>query len=88
MYLCDIVCYNDKLDLTLLSWIQLCYVECDYAMLDICWDYDRYYSILDIRHDYAILNVVSYVCLFDLILYVPSTIFQSNRDGSSGLNQY
>ena len=25
--------------------------------------------------------------LFDLILYVPSTIFQLNRDGS-GLNQY
>ena len=24
-----------------------------------------------------------YVCLFDLILYVPSTIFQLNRDGSS-----
>ena len=23
------------------------------------------------------------VCLFDLILYVPSTIFQLNRDGSS-----
>ena len=26
--------------------------------------------------------------LFDLILYVPSTIFQLNRDGSSWLNQY
>ena len=25
----------------------------------------------------------SFVCLFDLILYVPSTIFQLNRDGSS-----
>ena len=23
------------------------------------------------------------LCLFDLILYVPSTIFQLNRDGSS-----
>ena len=23
------------------------------------------------------------VCLFDLIIYVPSTIFQLNRDGSS-----
>ena len=23
------------------------------------------------------------ICLFDLILYVPSTIFQLNRDGSS-----
>ena len=26
---------------------------------------------------------VSFVCLFDLIFYVPSTIFQFNRDGSS-----
>ena len=26
---------------------------------------------------------VYFVCLFDLILYVPSTIFQLNRDGSS-----
>ena len=25
----------------------------------------------------------SFVCLFDLILYVPSTIFQLNRDESS-----
>ena len=25
----------------------------------------------------------SFVCLFDLILDVPSTIFQLNRDGSS-----
>ena len=24
-----------------------------------------------------------FVCLFDLILYIPSTIFQLNRDGSS-----
>ena len=26
---------------------------------------------------------LSFVCLFDLILYVPSTISQLNRDGSS-----
>ena len=26
---------------------------------------------------------MSFVCLFDLILYVPSSIFQLNRDGSS-----
>ena len=25
---------------------------------------------------------MTFVCLFDLILYVPSTIFQLNRDGS------
>ena len=30
------------------------------------------------------VNLMSvFVCLFDLILYVPSTIFQLNRDGSS-----
>ena len=28
-------------------------------------------------------QVYMFVCLFDLILYVPSTIFQLNRDGSS-----
>ena len=27
--------------------------------------------------------ILKFVCLFDLILYVPSTIFQLNRDGSS-----
>ena len=27
--------------------------------------------------------IVCLFCLFDLILYVPSTIFQLNRDGSS-----
>ena len=29
------------------------------------------------------LRPMKFVCLFDLILYVPSTIFQLNRDGSS-----
>ena len=29
------------------------------------------------------LNTFMFVCLFDLILYVPTTIFQLNRDGSS-----
>ena len=27
--------------------------------------------------------IQTFVCLFDLILYVPSTIFQLNRGGSS-----
>ena len=27
--------------------------------------------------------ILVFVCLFDLILYVPSTIFQLNRDRSS-----
>ena len=27
-------------------------------------------------------KISNVVCLFDLILYVPSTIFQLNRDGS------
>ena len=29
-------------------------------------------------------KVCLFVCLFDLILYVPSTIFQLNRDGLPG----
>ena len=33
---------------------------------------------MEIRYDCAL-----FVCLLDLILYVPSTIFQLNRDGSS-----
>ena len=42
------------------------------------------------QYNFAVPNIrnISYVlfvfvCLFDLILYVPSTIFQLNRDGSS-----
>ena len=30
-----------------------------------------------------LIKHVCFVCLFDLILYVPSTIFQLYRDGSS-----
>ena len=29
------------------------------------------------------MHDLSFVCLFDLILYAPSTIFQLNRDGCS-----
>ena len=31
----------------------------------------------------SVCNRACWFCLFDLILYVPSTIFQLNRDGSS-----
>ena len=31
----------------------------------------------------SLQSVCLFVCLFDLILYVPSTIFQLNRDESS-----
>ena len=38
---------------------------------------------------YKLLNSIAvFVCLFDLIIYVPSTIFQLNRDVSSWMNQY
>ena len=42
-------------------------------------------SILARSHTYALGKIKwEFVCcLFDLILYVPSTIFQLNRDGSS-----
>ena len=32
---------------------------------------------------YLYIDKIHFVCLFDLILYVPSTIFQLNRDWSS-----
>ena len=38
----------------------------------------RFYDMFVIR-----IWLVLFVCLFDLILHVPSTIFQLNRDGSS-----
>ena len=49
------------------------------------------YLDLYVLGDYALISMGSfmrakYLCvfaLFDLILYVPSTIFQFNRDGSS-----
>ena len=34
-------------------------------------------------HINLLTSIVVFVCLFDLIIYVPSTIFQLNRDGSS-----
>ena len=40
-------------------------------------------SILLGRPDPVKYTVILVDCLFDLILYVPSTIFQLNRDGSS-----
>ena len=52
-------------------------------------DGDRNISITGILrkniHNRAsnIMQYPSFVCLFDLILYVPSTVFQLNRDGSS-----
>ena len=32
---------------------------------------------------WVIIHIYTFVCLFDLILYVPPTIFQLNRDRSS-----
>ena len=32
---------------------------------------------------YKCLVLILFVCLFELILYIPSTTFQLNRDGSS-----
>ena len=31
----------------------------------------------------SLVKLIGKFCLFDLILYIPSTIFQLNRDGSS-----
>ena len=35
------------------------------------------------EENFALFSAMTVNCLFDLILYVPSTIFQLNRDGSS-----
>ena len=34
------------------------------------------------------LDIQGLFCLFDLILYIPSTIFQLCWNGSSGFNEY
>ena len=36
-----------------------------------------------IAYIYILLQISKIFVLFDLILYIPSTIFQLNRDGSS-----
>ena len=44
--------------------------------------YDKQADIIDAFYTTS-RYLDDFVCLFDLILYVPSTIFQLNRDGSS-----
>ena len=44
--------------------------------------YLSFKSVCNEEHKEVICNM-TYFCLFDLILYVPSTIFQLYRDGSS-----
>ena len=66
--------------------------------ITLCFLTLRHHVFLIWFHDWNLLNVMSpqkqitdvslvlkdsFVCLFDLILYVPSTIFQLNRDRSS-----
>ena len=51
------------------------------CILSLSYAYSNYvkvWGIISLNFD----NVLKY-CLFNLILYVPSTIFQLNRDGSS-----
>ena len=48
----------------------------------ICSNFSQKYQLLSVIHVSIILFD------FDLILYVPSTIFQLNRTGLPGLNQY
>ena len=54
-------------------------------------DHDRHFGGPDLDptvcKGYQQIMLV-FVCLFDLILYFPSTIFQLGRDGLPGLNQY
>ena len=45
-------------------------------------------SSCDLKKTHYIYSFPVFVCLFDLILYVPSTIFSYKRMGLPGLNQY
>ena len=50
--------------------------------------YTYFYSVQMVQATTSVLLKLGWFaedvfCLFDLILYVPSTIFQLNRDGSS-----
>ena len=51
-------------------------------------DYDtavrnKYGATHELAIEVRIAENLVFVCLIDLIIYVPSTIFQLNRDGSS-----
>ena len=53
-------------------------------MVNLTWQYElSTYAEVGLGSSLLIFIVVLFVCLFDLILYVPSTIFQLYRDGSS-----
>ena len=52
----------------------------DHLFFVLCFTCFRICSLLPFGH---LLGMFSLFCLFDLILYVPSTIFQLYRDGSS-----
>ena len=55
---------------------------CAYAISNnpVCWPFtSRFWTLLLVDENTHTFGF----CLFDLILYVPSTIFQLNRDGSS-----
>ena len=41
------------------------------------------YTVLEINPNNNNKNIMIFVCWFDLILYIPSTIFQLSREGSS-----
>ena len=56
----------------------------DPRMVNLTWQYElSTYEEVGLGSSLLIFIVVLFVCLFDLILYVPSTIFQLYRDGSS-----
>ena len=62
------------------SWIQKFKVEFSQkvVLIDVALADYKNYKLL-----WLIFSLSIFVCLFDFILYLPSTIFQLNRDGSS-----
>ena len=59
------------------------------VLLGVCKDQMRYLHLaLGVLDDIAHSNNFMFVCLFDLILYVHSTIFQLCGTVLPGFNQY
>ena len=72
-----------KLALRLYCWISFDTVfSCMYYLVHI-FLLSPFHTLSTISNWSPSIFYVSFVCLFDLILYVPSTIFQFIRDGSS-----
>ena len=67
----------------LLNFIRLEFVIKISVLSSFYWPFYTGFTVYLQNSKRASRRDFGFVCLFDLILYVPSTIFQLNRDGSS-----